>query len=238
MPPINQAVRFLADHSKGLRIQGACSRGHRPLKGCDLLARPERPIIVQGRNWLIAYGSSMLIIGTAGLVWPLENAVRISDRIGWALLVAGAVGFVAGLGARHVKGHCHDAVIGGITFAVGLLILLIPLADRLPLLWILGARFGLAGLVELMTAIFAERERKRLAVLGVLDWIICVVVMIGFAQLNIRFAAVIISCGFLASGIVVVSAITGPVLRRGRRWSAKPLRNWYKPSFASNDTHY
>jgi len=201
-----------------------------------LLARTDGPVTGQSRNWVIAYGIGLLAIGCAGLAWPFEDPIFAGDAIGWALSLAGATGLIAGISARNIRGHYHDAAMGGLALTLGLLILLTQLTGPLALLWVLGARFGLAGPMEIMIGIFAERECKHHTILGILDWIICVVLMIGFASLDIRLAAMIVSFGFLASGIVAISTVAGLVAIWHDNLTPPLPSAKYKPSYWSNDT--
>ncbi len=155
-------------------------------------------------NWTLAYGAALILLGAVALIWPFASVLVIGAFIGWALCVAGVFGIVAGLRARHVRGHWLDVGVGLLSFVLGLLILPFPLAGALTLLWTMSLWFGISGVMEIVAGWRHRHERFPLLLVGVLDLLLSTLLLLGFARADVGLVALLVGVSFLASGLATI----------------------------------
>lgn len=175
--------------------------------------------LIGGWPWVIAYGIILIAVGATALARPFASAVVIGFFLGWSLSLAGAFGIVAGFRARHARGHGLDVAVGLVTLALGLLILLDPLAGTLALLWSASLWFTVRAVMEFATASRFREERGGLVLLGILDIVLALLLLLGFATFDVALVSLLVGLTFLASGLFTL--FSGMRLRGAARRLAR-----------------
>lgn len=107
---------------------------------------------------LFALGVVMIMLGAAAVLFPLTATLATELVIGGVLLVAGIFQSVVAFRQRRWRGFFFALVSGLLAVAVGVLLLLFPLAGILSLTLIVAAFFLLQGIFRIAHAL---RERPR-----------------------------------------------------------------------------
>lgn len=157
-------------------------------------------------KWTLAYGVVLIVLGAVAVSWPFASAIVIGVFLGWALCLAGITGIVAGLRARHVRGHRLDAAIGLLSLVLGLMILPYPLVSALGLLWIMSLWFTFSAAMEIVFGLRNRGERVPLLLLGLLDLLLAVLLFSGFVNRDVGLVAILVGVSFIASGLATVIA--------------------------------
>ena len=106
-------------------------------------------------GWVLAFGAVTTVLGLAALVWPGRTLVVVAVLFGIELVAAGVFRFVAALAADDESGSTRVllALLGVLSFIVGLyalrhvLLTLAALALALGIFWIVN------GVIEMFAAI-------------------------------------------------------------------------------------
>ncbi len=106
-------------------------------------------------HWRLFLGEGVLLIvlGFAAIGVPLFAGLAITVVLGWVLMIAGSVGLVATLKARHAPGFRWAAISGVLALAAGLVLLWTPLAGLVTLTYVLIAYFVADGVANILLGI-------------------------------------------------------------------------------------
>ncbi|MEP1331030.1 DUF308 domain-containing protein [Pseudophaeobacter sp.] len=93
-------------------------------------------------------GLVMVFLGAAAVIMPLASSLVLEVLIGWLLTMSGIVAVVGAMQFRGTGQFLWQLLVGLITLAVGLLMLLYPLQGLVALTVLVAAIFVLTGLAQ------------------------------------------------------------------------------------------
>lgn len=113
--------------------------------------------------WLIVGGVAGIIAGILAVIWPNITALVLLIFIGAWAIVSGAAALVAAYRLRdRIRGELLLAIEGLVSIAFGVLILVMPSAGALAVVWLIGAYAIASGVLLLALAVrLYQRERDR-----------------------------------------------------------------------------
>jgi uncharacterized membrane protein HdeD (DUF308 family) len=169
----------------------------------DMLAR-----IGRHSGWVLAFGIITLLAGLLALVWPDRTIVVIAVLFGIQLLVAGIFRFVAALATDDDSGATRVllALLGVLSFIVGLYALRHLLLTIAALALLLGIFWIVNGAVEAFTALSSPRGmqgRGWTISMGLLSVVAGVVVLV-YPAISLVTLAVVLGFWLLVYGIMEI----------------------------------
>lgn len=170
--------------------------------------------------WLLVLGIVTVIAGLVLMAMPGLTTLAVAVFVGWALVLLGVGGVVVGAKSVRPSRRWGDIALGVLTFLVGLYTLLYPVSGAISLTVVVTAWFLARGVLELFWAVAGQGGRLRayLALSGVLDLILGVLLFVNLPFPAVQFIG-------LAVGIsLVVSGVLSAVAAFGLRGGAVPAR--------------
>jgi uncharacterized membrane protein HdeD (DUF308 family) len=159
-------------------------------------------------GWSLAFGVITVAAGVAALVWPSITILALAVLLGAQLVVAGIFRFVAALGSEDLTGGTRAmlAVLGVLSFVVGLYALRHILVSVIALALLLGIFWITNGAIEIFVSI-AHREqpaRGWTAVTGVLSLIAGVIALV-YPAISLLALAVLMGVWLIVFGGMEIS---------------------------------
>ena len=115
--------------------------------------------------FFFAEGIFLVVLGALAIFLPLFATITITIILAWIFLASGIVGLMTTFGARQAPGFWWSLVSAIIAIAVGVVLLLEPIAGALSLTLVLIVFFVVEGISGIMYAL--EHRREPLGTLGV-----------------------------------------------------------------------
>jgi uncharacterized membrane protein HdeD (DUF308 family) len=160
-----------------------------PLRGdvADVLGA-----IARHWGWLLAFGIVTLLAGVAALIWPGKTLTVIAVLFGIQLIVAGIFEFVAAFGLDESGGmRVLYALLGALSFIVGLYAIRNINVTLLSLALLLGIYWIVHGFIQVFTAISQQGMPSRgwMITLGIISVLAGFVVLVypGISLLTLTF---------------------------------------------------
>lgn len=133
------------------------------------ITTPERNSIGDWSGWHYVPGMAFLVLGVLALIEPHLASLAAGIYLGVTLCVAGGfmlAGGIAGIGHR---GGWLGVLLGLLSLAAGVIVLLNPVAGAVSLVWVLGAWFIVGGVFELAIAFTVPTGRGWLILVAAVD---------------------------------------------------------------------
>ncbi|TMH35884.1 MAG: HdeD family acid-resistance protein [Betaproteobacteria bacterium] len=159
-------------------------------------------------GWSLALGILLIIAGVLALVFPVMAAVTAALYIGWFAIIAGIIAIVVAVRTRSEPHFAWRLAVGILYVALGVLLVMNPIAAAATLALLVGGLMAASGVVEIMLAfrhkpnagwgwLFANGILSIvLAILIVIGWPVGSLVLIGYL---VGFQ--IITCGIARLGL-------------------------------------
>lgn len=163
-----------------------------------------------GRNWgwLLAFGIITVAAGVVALAWPDSTLVVIAVLFGIQLMVAGIFRFVTALAVEDESGGTRVlwALLGVLSFIIGLYALRHVVATVLVLAILLGIFWIVNGTIELFTALSfrAMPGRGWTIFMGLLS-IVAGVILLVYPNLSLWALVVVVSTWLLVYGFMEIA---------------------------------
>jgi uncharacterized membrane protein HdeD (DUF308 family) len=158
-------------------------------------------------GWVLAFGIITLLAGLLTLAWPGRTIVVLAVLFGVQLVVAGIFRFVAAFASDDESGATRVllALLGVLSFIVGLYALRHILITIATLALLLGIFWIVNGTVEAFTALShrAMRGRGWTVFMGVLSIVAGVVVLV-YPGISLATLAVVLGFWLLVFGIMEI----------------------------------
>jgi uncharacterized membrane protein HdeD (DUF308 family) len=182
----------------------------------DVIARLGRHWV-----WILAYGIVTLVAGVAALAWPGVTILVLAILLGAQLVVTGIFRFVTALASDDLTGGTRTlfALLGALSFVVGLYALRHVLVTIVALALLLGIFWFVNGVIELFAAL-SHREmpaRGWTAATGVLSVIAGVIALV-YPGISLVVLAIVMGVWLVVFGIMEISAAL-----RVRRWTRRGM---------------
>lgn len=158
-------------------------------------------------GWVLVFGVVTLVAGLLVLVWPGHTLVAIAVLFGIQLVVAGIFRFVAALASDDESGTTRVllALLGVLSFIVGLYALRHILITIAALALLLGIFWIVNGAVEAFTALSHQGMQGRgwTAAMGGLSVLAGVVVLV-YPDISLLTLAVVLGIWLLLFGVMEI----------------------------------
>jgi uncharacterized membrane protein HdeD (DUF308 family) len=158
-------------------------------------------------GWVLAFGIVTLLVGLAAVVWPGRTVVVIAVLFGIQLVAAGIYRFVGAFAADEASGGTRVllALLGVLSFIVGLYALRHILITVAALALLLGIFWIVNGAVEAFTALSHRGMPSRgwTVLMGLLSVIAGVVVLV-YPAISLATLAVVLGFWLLVLGVMEV----------------------------------
>jgi uncharacterized membrane protein HdeD (DUF308 family) len=158
-------------------------------------------------GWVLTFGIITLLAGLLALAWPGRTIVAIAVLFGLQLVVAGLFRFVAALAVEEASGGTRVllALLGVLSFIVGLYALRHVLLTIAVLALLLGIFWIVNGAVEVFTALSHRGMQGRgwTILMGLLSVVAGVVVLV-WPAISLATLAVVLGFWLLVFGIMEV----------------------------------
>ncbi len=161
----------------------------------------------QGWGWTLASGIVLLLAGIVSLMAPLATVAAFAIFLGWVLLIAGIGGIVMGIRTRSSHQRSIDLLYGIVSFVIGLVMLVHPLAGAIGITYALAVWLGLRGIVEIAAAMRMPggHVRSLLALTGVLNVLLAILLLV-FPLMGVQLFGLFVALSFLFGGVVTILA--------------------------------
>lgn len=166
-------------------------------------------------GWLLLLGVLTVLAGIVLLTMPGLTTLALAIMVGWVLVLLGIGGVVVGIKSVRPSRRWGDIALGVLTFLLGLYTLLFPLSGAISLTVAITAWLFVRGGLELVAAMGGGQGRMRglLAVSGVLDLILAVLLFVNLPFPAVQYVGIAVGVSLLFSGVLTAVAAFG--LRRG-----------------------
>ncbi|HZC99860.1 MAG TPA: HdeD family acid-resistance protein [Actinomycetes bacterium] len=159
-------------------------------------------------GWVLAFGIINLLVGIAALAWPGRTIVVVAVLFGIELVLAGIFRFVAALAADEESGGTRVllALLGVLSFIVGLWALRHLLVTIAALALLLGIFWIVNGAVEMFTALSyrAMPGRGWTIFTGLLS-VMAGVVVLAYPGISLLTLAVVLGVWLLVYGTMEIA---------------------------------
>jgi uncharacterized membrane protein HdeD (DUF308 family) len=185
-----------------------------------LRSDPMDTIAQLGRHWgwLLVFGILSVLAGIFALVWPGETVFLLAILFGWYLIVTGIFQFVSAVASdeRQTGSRIWLALLGALSFFVGILCLRHVFATILTLALLLGIFWIIYGVIHAFSAI-AHREtaNRGLAVLAGVLAIVAGIIVLAFPTISVLALAIVLGIWLIVYGVLMIAAAMR--LRRARQ---------------------
>jgi uncharacterized membrane protein HdeD (DUF308 family) len=161
----------------------------------------EHRSIAHWEGWHYLPGLAFVVLGVLALIEPSLASIAAGLYLGATLCVAGGFMLAGGIaGIRH-RGGWLGVLLGLLTLAAGLIVLVNPIAGAISLVWVLGAWFVVGGFFELAMGFSVPAGRGWLLLIAVVDIILgAVVIMMSPAQ-AFAFLGILVGISLILRGM-------------------------------------
>lgn len=150
--------------------------------------------------WL---GLVLVVLGIAAIVFPMISTLVATLFVGWVLLIAGVVGIVGSFQIHGTGPFFGALLLGLLSAAAGLFLLLNPLAGALALTLMLGVLFVLQGTSEIVFAFEIRPNGAWVGMLlsGIASLAVAVLIAVGWPGISVIALGILLGVNFVSSGL-------------------------------------
>lgn len=128
-------------------------------------------------GWDYVLGIAFLVVGILALVEPPIASLATGIYLGFMLCVAGGFALAAGIAGIGHRGGWLSVLLGLLSLAAGVLVLINPVVGAVSLVWVMGAWFIVGGIFELGMAFNMPVGKGWLILIGVVNLALGVLVV-------------------------------------------------------------
>jgi len=158
----------------------------------------------RGWGWIFAYGLLLVVIGFLAIIRPVAADIATGFLLGLLLLIAGLVSAIAGFANRGWHSRWLDFAIGTLCLVLGVMVLRNPFAGAVSFVWMIGIWAITTGILEIFAAYKLTFSRSWLALLGLLNLLLGVILLMAGPVTDLLFLAIIVGVSFTARGIFLM----------------------------------
>jgi uncharacterized membrane protein HdeD (DUF308 family) len=161
----------------------------------------------QGWGWTMASGIVLVLAGIFSLLAPLATVTAFAILLGWILLIAGIAGIVMGIRTRSAHQRSIDLLYGIVSFVIGLVMLVHPLAGAVGITYALAVWLAVRGIVEIAAALRTPGGHVRglLLLTGAVN-VLLAILMLVFPLMGAQIFGLFVAISFLFGGLVTILA--------------------------------
>lgn len=154
-------------------------------------------------------GVILIILGVAAVIVPPVAGLAAAVILGWLFLVAGVVGLVSTLRARHAPGFVWSLLSAIVALLAGALLLWNPLQGLITVTLVLTAFFIVDGLLMISLAIAHRRELSGrwewLLFNGVIDLVLAAIILFGLPGTLVWALGLLVGIDLIFGGAALVA---------------------------------
>lgn len=155
------------------------------------------------RGWQIAWGVLLIVVGFLAVLLPAAAAFATAVLFAWLLILAGGFEIAYAFQSRHRSGFGWKLVSGILTLALGIVLLVVPVASVLSLAILVGA-FLLASGVARVVLSFKVRPRRGWGWVladGLVSIALAVLVFVGWPASSVTVIGVLVGFSLISTGV-------------------------------------
>ncbi len=169
--------------------------------------------------WITVWGVLLIVAGVAAIVQPAPAALAFALLLAWLLVFAGVIQVVYAYQQRALDGYGWKLASGLSTLALGIVLLVFPIAGIASVTLLIGGFLLVSGLSNVILAFRLKSHSGWGWVLfdGVLAVIVAVVIATGWPQSSFQFVGILVGFMLISGGmwrIVLGRAVRSGVGRR------------------------
>jgi len=153
--------------------------------------------------WVIVWGVLLIVAGIVAIVEPAVAAVATALLLAWLFLIAGIVELIYAYQQRAHDGLAWKVISGLISLALGIYMLVFPIASIASLALLIGAFLFASGISSVLLA-FKLRPRQGWGWVlfdGALSIVIAIMIASGWPQNSIDFVGLLVGFCLISHGI-------------------------------------
>ena len=179
------------------------------------MADAVNPDLRSAGGWVIVWGFLLIVAGVVAIVAPGAAAIATALLLAWLFVFAGIVQIVYAIQQRAHDGFEWKLVSGLATLALGIVMLLFPIASIASLALMIGAFMLASGISSAMLAWKLRPKAGWGWVLfdGALSIVIAILIASGWPQNSIEFVGILVGFCMISGGVWRI--VLGRALRAG-----------------------
>lgn len=158
---------------------------------------------VPGSGWIIAWGVLLIIAGVLALLMPAIAALATALFLAWLLILGGAFEIAYAIHTRSHRGFGWKLCSGLLTLALGIAILVMPVAGVASLALLVGSFLLLGGIARSILA-FQLRPLPRWGWVlfdGLLSIVLAFLIMLGWPESSLAFIGLLTGFSLIFTGV-------------------------------------
>jgi uncharacterized membrane protein HdeD (DUF308 family) len=161
------------------------------------------PDLHKAGGWVAVWGVLLIVAGIVAIAMPAAAALATALLLAWLFVFAGVVELVAAFQQRAHDGFGWKLLAGVATLALGIVMLLFPIASVASLALLIGAFLLASGISAVMLAFKLRPGRGWGWVLfhGALSVVIAILIAEGWPQNSIGFVGVLVGICLISDGV-------------------------------------
>jgi uncharacterized membrane protein HdeD (DUF308 family) len=167
------------------------------------MAVAAEPGMRKAGGWVIVWGVALIVAGIVAIVEPAVAAVATALLLAWLFLISGIIELIYAYQQRAHDGLAWKVISGLISLALGIYMLVFPIASIASLALLIGAFLFASGVSSVLLA-FKLRPRQGWGWVlfdGVLSIAIAIMIALGWPQNSIDFVGLLVGFCLISHGI-------------------------------------
>jgi uncharacterized membrane protein HdeD (DUF308 family) len=167
-------------------------------------------------GWVVVWGVLLIAAGILAIVIPAPAALAFALVLAWLLVFAGVVEIAHAIHQRAEPGFVWKLIVGVVTLALGVVMLVSPAMAIASLALLFGAFLFASGISTVMLALKLRPKAGWGWVLfdGVLSIGIAVLIALGWPQNSIAFVGILVGICMISGGFWRI--VLGRAVRAGQ----------------------
>lgn len=164
-------------------------------------------ILKSNRNIVIFEGVLFVILGILAILAPIASTIATELVVGWLLIFGGSIQAYRSIQARHAKGFYVSLASSILYVALGILLLLYPVAGIISLTFLVILFFLFEGIAKIVLA-FQIRPMTNwgwLVVSGILSIVIATVIWMGWPGTAFWAIGLLVGINMLFLGATLIA---------------------------------
>ena len=155
------------------------------------------------RGWQIAWGVLLIVVGFLAVLLPGAAALATAVLFAWLLILGGGFEIAYAIQNRQRSGFGWKLVSGLLTLALGIVLLVLPIASVLSLAILVGAFLLASGIARVVLSFKVRPRRGWGWVLadGLVSIALAVLIAIGWPASSIAVIGVLVGFSLISTGI-------------------------------------
>jgi uncharacterized membrane protein HdeD (DUF308 family) len=154
-------------------------------------------------------GIVLVLLGLAAIAIPLFAGLATTIFLGWLFLIAGVVGLVATIRARHAPGFWWSLLSASVALLAGAVLVAHPLQGLVTLTFVLTAYFVIDGIFVIVMALSHRRDLSGkwewMLVNGVVDLVLAAVIISGMPGSFVWVLGLLVGIDLLFGGASLIA---------------------------------